>query len=353
MPAADWNHYLRAPVGHDSYQRVARYYDGALEALRQTIARLLQTHRPARLACLGAGYLFDLALAELVRYGEEIYLVDWIPGISAQGFRGSLISYQDRHPSCVLCKLEHPQRFCGAFSGRVAEQEVCATFIPDGKRSGECARYCPGPQPIFLQQDITSGRAERFAQQCLHCIVDSAEPDQAFIKAEHCCDQLATNYAPLTIPEHSIDLATSSMVVSQFDNEPYSYFSLLLERRFGREQLLAQESQLMPLMERLRRKLFVLLCEGHIHEMWRILSTNGVAYINLELFRSEDERNYFLTHDMPLALEIIDRYFHFDFTGIEPSQALRPTRIGDGISIIDNLLLRPRQQPVKTGSAGA
>lgn len=61
----------------------------------------------------------------------------------------------------------------------------------------------------------------------------------------------------------------SSMVVSQFDHEPYAFFSKLVTLQFG-SCLWAEEEQLRPLMEKLRSELFRLQVEGHVREIHRL-----------------------------------------------------------------------------------
>jgi hypothetical protein len=141
------------------------------------------------------------------------------------------------------------------------------------------------------------------------------------------------------------------MVVSQFDNEPYRYFSKLLELKFGREQILRKEKILMPLMKELRAALFKIQVEGHVREIYRLLNKeHGKVYFSAELFCALPHAegpaprvgDYFMVHQMPDALEILSQFFFFDFQLIPPETSLRNTQIGEGHSVVQCYALTPK-----------
>jgi hypothetical protein len=60
-------------------------------------------------------------------------------------------------------------------------------------------------------------------------------PREAFLIAINECARTELIYGE--IPTGSLDLVTSTMVVSQFDHEPYTYFPRVLEAHFGRDKI--------------------------------------------------------------------------------------------------------------------
>ena len=134
------------------------------------------------------------------------------------------------------------------------------------------------------------------------------------------------------------------MVVSQFDSEPYLYFSKLLKLEFGRERIFRKEKILLPLMEALRKTLFKIQLDGHVKELYRLVNkAQGNVYFSVELFRSLPERDeFFLVHEMPYVLNILSNYFLFDFTLFPLESTLKRMEIGEGRSVIQSYLLTPR-----------
>ncbi|NQV71362.1 MAG: hypothetical protein HQ498_15150, partial [Pseudohongiella sp.] len=138
----------------------------------------------------------------------------------------------------------------------------------------------------------------------------------------------------------------SSMVLSQFDFEPYGYFTNMLIERFGSDEVRRHESKLTPLLEMLRDKLFLAQVESHIKEMYRIIKKDlkPRIYLSAELFHSYPGTDrYFLVQHMPKALEIISKYFYFDFNQSFPDNALKKSRVGEGDSVTQCYLLVPKE----------
>jgi hypothetical protein len=192
--------------------------------------------------------------------------------------------------------------------------------------------------------DATLGRASEFAQRVPPLVQTCETVSQCFQKAIEVCRECTAIREELPFPTGSMDLVTSSMVVSQFEHEPYGYFSKLLARRYGAE-LVQQETQLLPLMERLRSDLLEMMLDAHIEEMYRVVNKErGTAYFSVELFSSlpepESDR-YFLVQQIPQALEKLRTYFTFDFTIIPPERVLRRAMMRTQSSIIQSFVLRP------------
>ena len=128
------------------------------------------------------------------------------------------------------------------------------------------------------------------------------------------------------------------------ENRLKRIFAGLLVEKFGAEQMLRKEARLMNVVEELRSDLFQVQVEGHAWEIHRILDKErGRAYLSLEMFRTvpgtKDE--HYPVSMFGRALENLGRYFHFDFQSITPERALRASKIGEGISIIQSLVLKP------------
>ncbi len=134
------------------------------------------------------------------------------------------------------------------------------------------------------------------------------------------------------------------MVASQFDAEPYTYFAMLLELKFGRDAILHKEDRLLHLMEELRTELFRVQMEGHAEEMHRLVRKDrGRAYFSVEIFRAAPKgEQYFLVHEIPQALAILRRHFHFDLDAIPHDRMIRATQLGDATSFILSALLVPK-----------
>jgi hypothetical protein len=340
-----WDSYLSSSVSDvllkDRYCR----WEKSFSDHKEIISKLIGSLNPASIAILGSGFLNDVPLADLIDENRKVYLVDWIKDISEMGVNGSIIEKKGNRYSCLFCLNGAGKKYCKNYVDVVSEDEVCVGFESDEKTFCVCKNYDPATEPSFLKADITGGVSRSFAEKIEKNIISCKTPKAAFLKAIAFVDRY--KYKPIPIPNNSIDLVTSSMVLSQFDVEPYTYFSRLLEKRFGREELKKHESKLMPLMEKLRTKLFCVQVECHIKEMHRIAKKNesSRAYLSAELFRSYSDRDhYFPVQDMPKAIEVIGKYFHFNFGDLLGEKVLRKSNSGDGVSINQSFVLIPKER---------
>lgn len=341
-----WDRYLSAPVGPSTCSECQRAFSAAFGRQREIIRQLMRDLRPGRVGCLGSGYLTDIPLAMIVEEGMEGYLVDWIEGISVEGVRGIVISEHEGKSACLFCSLPSPPTFCKAFREPIREPHLlCDAYAPLSKDNAACEHYSPGDQPNFVRHDITCGRASRFAERMWNIVLTATSPQQAFHKATVVCRQCEMFNDVIPVESGSLDLVTSSMVVSQFDHEPYAYFSRLLETRFGHEAVTERAKRLRPLMDGLRRELFRVQMEGHAAEMYRLVNKeHGKVFFSVELFRSvEKSEDFFLVHEIPQALDILGRRFHFDFQSLPVDQCLRNASVGGGTSIMLSAVLTPMQ----------
>ena len=349
----EWDSYLRAPVSTASFLEYRKKVGAAFNLHASSITALLRKLEPQCVVCLGAGYLLDIPLETLLESASKSVLVDWIPGVSIQGFAGSVIRGQGGF-RCLLCKFNHPENFCGAFEGPLASTaNVCEAFRAVEDPGLRCSNYLPGPEPRFMVHDVTMGRATEFATRAFKFISSCNTPEQAFHKAINACRRASHTRDRIPVGNGSVDLVTSSMVASQFDSEPYTYFSRLLERKFGSEYLLAQEEKLSPLMNELRGDLFRIQMDGHADEIYRLVNKDhGRAYFSVELFRTlpKEEDGYFLVHEIPAVFQALSRYFYFDFETISPAETLRSAPMGKGTSIVQCYVLAPK--PLEEVAAG-
>lgn len=343
----DWSDYIRAGTSTANAVEAYRRCEASFADQRGLMAKLIREREPNRVGCLGSGFLIDIPIETLFECDRETYLVDWIPNVSEEGLRSRIIEERSGAAACVFCKRAEPTRYCtGYVDGGDAERSVCAAFIPISDPNLRCESYVAGEQPQFLTHDITTGVAQEFARRAVKAILKSKTPEDAFRRSIAACRACGQTDERISIETGSLDFVTSSMVASQFDSEPYAYFTILLVRKFGRDLLLAREERLTAMMKRLRHELFRIQMEAHAREIHRLLDkSNGVAYFSVELFRSipEDE-NYFLVHEIPTALEILGDYFLFDFDSIPAESALRSTQMDESASIVQCYVLKPKPE---------
>ncbi len=136
------------------------------------------------------------------------------------------------------------------------------------------------------------------------------------------------------------------MVISQFEHEPYGYFSKLLAQQFG-PRLVKEEKKLTPWMERLRSELFRVQAEGHIKEMYRLVNKDhGKVYFSVELFHARpDSDEFFLVQEIPQAMNILRQYFAFDFKSLPYDHTLHKIVVNDRPSIVQSYVLAPLRDP--------
>lgn len=346
MATIAWDDYIQAAISAENLEQYKRRGASVLEDQRAAMRRLYELYRPKRVACLGAGGLNDIPIDEFLLGGSEVFLVDWIPGISREGFRAGLITGEGETRVCMICDERcDPGRLCAGYREPVrVPGTVCDAFELQDDPYPRCASYAPGEEPHFLTADITLGRASSFARRVMKFVPTSRNVERCLQKGLSEIRHIGATRDEIPIASDSIDFVTSSMVVSQFDYEPYSYFSKLLVDRFGLEHVRGKEEKVIHIVERLRDELFRVQVEGHVQEMHRIVNKKrGKVYFSVELFRSMpgQEDSYFLVHGITRALEVLNEYFHFDFGPIPPEQSLMKLPIGDGISIVQGLVMSP------------
>ena len=345
MAEKKWGDYLRAPLTPEKFSRSRATYLHPMRVHRDLMERLARRYHPARIACLGAGFLNDIPLEAFIQEAETLYLVDWIPGIAREGFAGSIFDSKDDNLRCLLCDDRIATgRYCAAFRPPIrAPEQVCASFEPMPGRENLCVHYAPGDQPNFLEADITLGRGGGFARRSESLVARGKTLRQVFQRALAEGKRCARIEEEMEIPADSIDLVTASMVVSQFDHEPYAFFARLLAEKFGMEKMLENEEHLRPQVEQLRSLLFQIQAEGLVREMYRIVNkTQGRVFFSVEFFRSlNGEDRYFLVHEIPRAMETIAEYFQFEFESIPAEETITTFSQNEGTSVVQCFVLTP------------
>ncbi len=341
-----WNSYLENYSANKILQGGFLPCEQAFSNHREIISKLIDTLSPNTIAILGSGYLNDIPLVDLVENNRKLYLVDWIDYLSKIGVSKSIVCKDENNcHNCLFCKTHTAKQYCKNFTGEFLEKGVCTGFEPVDEPFITCKNYEPASEPSFIKADITGGVSRDFASKIRNSIRSCKTPKDAFLKAISISDKL--NYEPMPVEDNSIELVTSSMVLSQFDVEPYSYFSTVLEERYGYDEIVKHTSKLMPLMERLRTKLFTLQVEFHVKEMYRIVKKDKKSriYVSAELFRSyPNVDQFFVVQDMPKAMEIMDKYFFYEFGDILEGKVLKKVELGNGVSINQSYVLAPKPE---------
>lgn len=331
-----WRHYLAEqarPYLSDGNFGVC---EQAFIQQKQNIAELVHRLSPTSVAILGAGYLNDIPLTDLLAAGRQVYLVDWLEDAPVVGVSRLLLQQdeEDAQYRCLFCDMRTGKDYCKKFSGEYLAEGVCTAFLPSTVPYLTCENYEPSDEPRFIRADITGGIARSFAANIEEQLLFCSTPREALLQANSYVERY--QYRPLPIEDDSVELVTSSMVLSHFDFEPYNYFVALLEDRFGRKQLQAQEAELNAHMEELRTRLFTLQVDAHAREIYRIVKKDNQArvYLSAELFRSyPNSKHSFVVRDMPGVLEILDKYFLFAFEEETDGKVLSKSVLGDGTSI--------------------
>lgn len=310
---------------------------------RAFIDSIARARHPESVAILGAGYLSDIPLGTLIRESRKLYLLDWVSEPVKIGLSRSIIARTNNNYTCLMCRKKSDGEYCKNFTGKVVNEGVCTGFEVTEKPHLSCRNYLAGEEPTIIRADLSNGFARGFAEKIERNIGSFKTPKDAFVKALQVADSITPNNIP--VAEGTIDLVTSSMLISQFEFEPYGYFSSLLEERFGRKEILRHEERLIPFMERLRSKLFIMQTNAHLKEMSRIAKKDGHArlYLCAELFHSDrDMVRHVLVQDMSRVFELVGNYFDFCFEHGAEKSVLSESRVSEGRVFNLNLLLIPK-----------
>ena len=197
-----------------------------------------------------------------------------------------------------------------------------------------CKAFAKGDSPSVHYEDVTGGYASEFGHRLSRELRNARTWELAFSKAT----KLAGRIKPtgrLSIDDASVDLVTSSMLVSQFSHEPYNFFAARTAERLGAPTA-EHEARLLPAMEKLRMALFTYQVERHLDEIQRILSPGGQCYLSFELFSTVPQSHqWFMVEGVPKALQAAGDRFHFNFDAIPEDESIArfQTRTGRSLTL--------------------
>lgn len=326
-----------------------------LAGQRERMERCIRTLHPRRIVFLGAGFLDDIPIERSIAEGAEIFCVDWMRDVMEVAYRERIIEILEERVACIVCRTAgdpgaYCRNHCGpspaspqAGSAAGAGDRVCANFVRSGGPSApRCGNFLPGDFPRFISSDVTQGRATSFANGVDGILNEARKPRAAMTRALRRARRVSAA-ATLPIDDASVDLVTSSMVASQFDFEPFTYFVKRLIAAYDPPAVKKAAKELSDLEEELRDTLLVEQMRGHCEEIVRLLRPDGRAYFSMEiLHQPEAGGNWFQPKVVPKILEVLNGYFFYD-VDIMPDLLAAETRMAarGGRSVIQTSILRP------------
>ena len=347
--SSPWREYLADPergrVQRQNHARLRQVYAQQREVVRDVFTET----RPEVVACLGAGLMNDLPYGGFVRAGAELHLVDWLPGLMETGVAMSILGRDDRgDPECLYCALgdENARAYCRQYRRETSSElaDVCDNYVAGVEDGLVCAKFERGELPILHGEDVTGGFANGFSDRVLDEIAELQSWRQALSRATALAKRLKGEKRQISIADGSVDLVISSMLISQFEHEPYDYFSHQTASLLG-PPTEKQEGRLRPALERLRTLLLVMQIERHCDEIVRILKPGGISYMSFELFHGKPgSAIWFLVREMHQALGILADRFDFYFDFIDDGVKFTRARAGDADSLVLSMLFRPKRQ---------
>lgn len=340
-----WQDYLAVPGAEAAYADCRARCGGTFACQRACVSRLLDSIRPRTVACLGAGVLNDIPYQRLVAAGATVHLVDWLPGAPEFGVARSIVERTcDGRYRCAYCRhaTADANVFCLSYADAGPDSEVCAAFRPSATEPLTCLAYRKGTLPFVHRQDVSGGYASAFGEGVPQALRGVASWRQALRRATALAKRVKGRQRALDIAERSVDLAISSMLLSQFEHEPYGYFSKQAAALLGPPS--AKEASLLQgEMEALRSILLREQVLGHCREVARMLADDGRWFVAVEMFHRDDRaRDWYLVREMHETLGMLAERFRFRFDG-DPDPAVDPGfRAGTGRSVVQHFVLAPK-----------
>ncbi len=342
--AINWTDYLGAPGGLSQHSECRQRCRGSYKQQRKNIQRLIEAMNPRVVACLGAGVLNDIPYRELVQSGARIHLVDWVPGSIDVGIQLSILR-DDGVPHCIFChsSVTCPQKYCSQYRTS-STGTVCDRFVPSPDKPLRCLAFQKGECPEIYYQDVTSGYANEFGRRVLGELGKVRSWRQAFRRATQLSKRMRSHRSLLPIADSSVHLVTSSMLLSQFEHEPYGYFSYRAAELLGPPKA-NEEKRILPSMELLRSTLFLGQIERHFQEIDRILAPDGRCYVSFEIFHSlPDSSSWFLVKGVPKVVELLERYFFFNFDIIPEKETVTRFQTENQPSLVCSFVLESKSR---------
>lgn len=344
--ATEWDDYVAVPDATSAFRTCRQAHAPTFAKLRETIQHVARETAPKTVACLGAGLLNDIPYRHFVEESETIHLVDWIPGIVDQGLLMSSVEQDDKGQSrCIYCALsdERAKKYCRGFAGsRRASGGVCPNFRPADEGIDACEAYERGEQPIVETGDVTAGFATAFGRAA-NAELDSVRTwRQALRRGTTLSNKLKRHRTALSIADSSVDLVTSSMVMSQFAHEPYDYYSKQAVARLGTPTP-REERALKSAANSLRSVLAREQVTRHRDEIERILAPDGVCFLAFELYHYDDGiAQWFLVQEMLEALSAFAATLTFRFDLLPQGAVMREFETPMGKSLVHCVVLQRR-----------
>lgn len=344
-----WTDYMNGRKDNSArYKECSQQFREAFEQQRINITRVFEARSPEVIACLGAGILNDIPYEQFVHSGATIHLVDWISDSIDSGLDFSIISMDENsEASCTYCDpaIDCPGEYCCHYNAPASgDTKVCKAYKPSEDDPVRCASYKRAVKPFVKYEDVTGGYASAFGRQ-LGSVIDVARSwKQAITQSIDLAERITNHHSTIDIDDNSVQFVTSSMVVSQFEQEPYDFFSYRAVETLGKPRQREQE-RLMPAVVKLRDTLLSNQIEGHCREIKRILSSDGVCYMSFELFHYHSASGqWFSAPGMAGVLEIIGRWFTFEFDIIRPDEALVSFQRDEEPSLVGCYVLKAREE---------
>ncbi len=345
--AVDWDQYVAVPDAVPAYRECRRLYGESFGKLRETIQYVASRTKPETVACLGAGLMNDIPYRFLVEQARTIHLVDWVPGIVESGVAMSTVRVDEAgRPECVYCSLtdERARSYCRHFGGVGGPSDgVCRNYQATDEAAEICEAFERSDLPIVEVGDVTAGFATAFGRGVNAELEAVRTWRQALKRGAALAGKLKRHRAALNIADSSVDLVTSSMVVSQFDHEPYDYFSKRAVDQLGAPTA-RDERALRSNVKFLRSALTREQVARHRDEIARLLAPQGVCFLAFELYHYDSGiERWFLVEEMLEALRAFAETFEFRFDLLPEADVLRAVASPMGQSLIHCVVLQGRQ----------
>lgn len=337
-----WDDYLSPPNAVAAYETCRTRSRSAFARQKTSIQNLIENRDPRVVACLGAGMMNDIPYWSLIEANVEVHLIDWLPEVAEFGVAHAILRNDgETPPQCLYCQAADSELYCLSYrqqrSGDTAQ--VCDAFQPDNEKQQLCSAFRKGSLPHIHRQDVTGGYADAFGAAVADALGGIDSWRQAFKRGAALAARLKRASHALDIADHSVDLVVSSMVMSQFEHEPYGYFSKQVHDLIGPPSP-QEQVRLGPAMEKLRETLLTNQIDGHCTEINRLLAPGGRGFLAFEMFHRESGADgWSLVPEMHRALAQISRHFTFDFED-GPNPVVDPSfENAQGHSVVHHLLL--------------
>lgn len=336
--ATSWEEYLNVPearkVFRDRFEKNERAFGRQRDILRDAIATL----RPKQIVCLGAGTLSDIPFDKILEIGAGLHLVDWLPESIDIGLAARIIrDGKDGDLACLFCALgeDRAREHCQSYEKSDARRPgLCDNYLPEKGAPRYCLSYRRGSRPEVSGQDVTAGYAEAFAKGVLDALDGVTSWRQALKRAAALAERVESRLTSLDIADHSADLVISSLVISQFEHEPYTYFSRQAAALLG-PPTPAESKRLRPAMERLRNTLTKRQLIRHCDEIARILTPDGHCIMSFELFHFDAGTDgWFLVEQMHRGMALIAERLRFNFDILPAGDKVAQLDVRGGRSMI-------------------